>query len=140
MSRPLQSITGAVFLAINIALVLALINSKQPQQRRWLAAALVSTLAIQVAHSVRLISQLPSRFDPNLEDDPHRPTVVASLPNEMNAAAIVASLETHGIKARAVGGFTAGFQTEIASDVKVVVAFCESTRARELIRDLPAES
>ena len=51
-------------------------------------------------------------------EDPHQPMVVASLPDEMSASALVVQLEAHGINARAVGGFTAG---DVVCDVKVVV-------------------
>ena len=51
-------------------------------------------------------------------EDPHKPTVVASMADEMSASALVVQLEAHGISARAIGGFTAG---DIVCDVKVVV-------------------
>ena len=67
-------------------------------------------------------------------DDPTLPTVVASLPDELNANAVVALLETHGITARPVGGYTSGFQTEIAGDVKVVVAASDAETAKAAIQ------
>ncbi len=69
--------------------------------------------------------------------DPNAPTVVASLPDEMSASALVVQLEAHGIKARAVGGFTSGFQTEIASDVRVVVAASDYKAAVQVINNSP---
>lgn len=68
--------------------------------------------------------------------DPTTPTVVASLPDELSANAVVVQLETHGIKARAVGGFTSGFQTEIASDVRVVVAACDIDEATKVLESM----
>ena len=67
-------------------------------------------------------------------DDPTSPTVVASLPDEMSASAIVVQLGAHGIKAQAIGGFTSGFQTEVASDVRVVVAASDHEAARKLLQ------
>lgn len=65
--------------------------------------------------------------------DPSSPRVVASLPDEMSASAIVVALSAHGINARAVGGYTSGFQTEIASDVRVVVSASEFEAAKSVI-------
>ena len=50
--------------------------------------------------------------------DPEAPTVVASLPDEMSANALVVQLEAHGIRARAIGGHTS---SDLVCDVKVVV-------------------
>jgi len=67
-------------------------------------------------------------------NDPHAPKVVASLPDEISASSMVQRLEASGIKARAVGGFTSGFQTEVAGDVRVVVSACEYEAAMKVIQ------
>jgi len=73
-------------------------------------------------------------------DDPTLPTVIASLPDEMSASALVVQLESHGITARAVGGYTSGFQTEIASDVKVVVAARDVKIAKAIIETVAEQA
>lgn len=133
MSRQLTSIVSAVLLAINIALGLALLTSDNPGHRRWLAVALATSFSALFAFTAKHLSSASKKFANEHSNDPHRPTVIASLPDEMSAAAIVAKLEEHGIKARAIGGFTAGFQTEIAGDVKVVVPQIEADRANTLL-------
>ena len=67
-------------------------------------------------------------------NDPLAPTVVASLPDALTAGMIVTQLESSGISARAVGGYTSGFQTEVASDVKVVVAKSDVAAAKEVLK------
>ncbi len=69
------------------------------------------------------------------ERDPTSPEVVASVPDPMTANAIVGVLKEGGINATTTGSYTSGFQTEIASDVQVVVAFQDATEARELLAD-----
>ena len=66
--------------------------------------------------------------------DPDSPTVVASLPDEMSASALVVQLGNFGIKAQTVGGYTSGFQTEVASDVRVVVAARDVEAAMKLLK------
>ena len=68
------------------------------------------------------------------ENDPDSPAVVASLPDEMSASAMVVQLNAHGIKAQAIGGYTSGFQTEVASDVRVVVAARDQEAALKLLK------
>jgi hypothetical protein len=55
----------------------------------------------------------------NRGEDPDAPKVVAYARDELSANAVVVKLEAHGIKARAIGGFTS---TEVGSDVAVVVS------------------
>ena len=67
--------------------------------------------------------------------DPESPTVVATRPDAMQAAPLVSRLEEHGIQAVATGTHTSGFQVEIASPVRVVVAKRDSERAMEVLGD-----
>lgn len=135
--KPLTSIITSVLLAVSIALAIALFTSENPSQRRWLAVGLVTSLAANFGFIVKQLASASKKYAGDHGGDPHRPTVIASLPDEMSAAAIVAQLEEHGIKARAVGGYTAGFQTEIAGDVKVVVPQIEADRANKLLGEDP---
>ena len=68
-----------------------------------------------------------------MTNDPNRPHVVAKVPTEFEAAAIVAALEVAGIKAMAVGGHTAGFRAEAPGDVTVVVQENEAEQAETVL-------
>ncbi|MGE0757173.1 MAG: DUF2007 domain-containing protein [Pirellulaceae bacterium] len=65
--------------------------------------------------------------------DPFSPQVLTVVPDEIQAAAIVALLESHGIKAQATGGFTAGFRAEAPGGVQVVVRQADLVSAREIL-------
>lgn len=71
--------------------------------------------------------------------DAMSPEVLVSVPSEMEAAAIVDALAEHGIRARAVGGYTSGFRAEAPGDVKVVVGRADLARARELLAEIRSE-
>ena len=71
--------------------------------------------------------------------DPMSPEVLVSVPDEMEAAAIVDALAERGIRARAVGGYTSGFRAEAPGDVKVVVGRADLARARELLAEIRSE-
>ncbi len=133
MSRPLTSMVTALLLAANLALVVALFTSDNSAHRRKLSIGLMASFAALVGFAAKRLSAESAKFAREQANDPNRPTVIASMPDEMSASAIVAKLEEHGIKARAVGGYTSGFQTEIAGDVKVVVPNVQAGRAHELL-------
>jgi len=61
------------------------------------------------------------------------------VPSEMEAAAIVDALAEHGIRARAVGGYTSGFRAEAPGDVKVVVGRADMARAEEVLAEIRSE-
>jgi len=71
--------------------------------------------------------------------DPMSPEVLVSVPNELEAAAIVDALAEHGIRARAVGGYTSGFRAEAPGDVKVVVGRADRARAEEMLAEIRSE-
>ena len=67
------------------------------------------------------------------KQDPDSPQVVASLPDEVSANQVVSLLHENGIKATIVGSYTSGFQTEVASDVQVVVPLKEAVIAKDIL-------
>jgi hypothetical protein len=66
------------------------------------------------------------------------PEVLVSVPDEMEAAAIVGALGEHGIRAQAVGGYTSGFRAEAPGMVKVIVGRGDLARATELLDEIHA--
>lgn len=62
-------------------------------------------------------------------------TRLISVPNEFEAAAIVAALADHGIVAQHVGGYTAGFKAKAPGLVQVLVKEEDLQRARAIIED-----
>jgi hypothetical protein len=122
-----QAIILLAFAKVIISLVASLFFFSSPEARGWIYPCLLGAI-IGLAFYASMFAWGGSSNDPTL------PTVVASLPDEMSASAVVSQLEVHGIKARAVGGFTSGFQTEIASDVKVVVAAQDVELARAALQ------
>jgi len=74
-----------------------------------------------------------------MASDPMSPEVLVSVPDEMEAAAIVVALAERGIRARAVGGYTSGFRAEAPGDVKVVVGRADLARAEEVLAEIRGE-
>jgi hypothetical protein len=72
-------------------------------------------------------------------DEAHSPEVLISVANEVAASAIVAALEEHGVKAMAVGGFTAGFRAEAPGDVRIVVRRNDLTRAQQVLEAIQSK-
>lgn len=71
--------------------------------------------------------------------DPMSPEVLVSVPDELEAAAIVGALGEQGIRARTVGGYTSGFRAEAPGMVKVIVGRGDLARAKLLLADIHAE-
>lgn len=69
-------------------------------------------------------------------DDPHSPTVVASVPSDVEAGTLVSVLDSHGIEARATGGFTAGFRAEAPGTVQVIVRREDEPQARAVLAEI----
>ena len=65
-----------------------------------------------------------------------RLTTVAERPNEISAAVLVAALQDEGIKAVALGGFTAGFRAEAPGWVQVKTFERDAERAKQIISEL----
>ena len=61
---------------------------------------------------------------------------VASRPSEVEAAILVNVLHDAGIKAVALGGFTAGFRAEAPGWVRVQTFASDADAAREIIAEL----
>lgn len=70
-----------------------------------------------------------------MSDDPNRPVVLTAVANEFEAGVIVSRLELSGIKAVAVGEFTANFKAEAPGSVKVLVPFADLERARQVVAE-----
>jgi len=79
------------------------------------------------------------KWDGFMASDPMSPEVLVSVPDEMEAAAIVVALAERGIRARAVGGYTSGFRAEAPGDVKVVVGRADLARAEEVLAEIRGE-
>ncbi len=72
----------------------------------------------------------------NLDDE--NLVKLTTVPSEYEATAIASALEAEGIKARTVGGFTAGFRAEAPGGVSVVVLDEDLPRAQQILADLKA--
>ena len=68
-----------------------------------------------------------------MTEDPNTPVVAISVPNDIEAAAIVAALGRNGIEAMATGEFTAGFRAEAPGAVQVMVKQADLEQARSLL-------
>jgi hypothetical protein len=63
---------------------------------------------------------------------------LVSFPHEAGAAAVVAALSEHGIRAESVGGFTAGFRAEAPGDVHIMVFADDLGRAQHVLAEIRA--
>lgn len=68
--------------------------------------------------------------------DPERVEKLTTVFTDFEAAAIVAALESEGIRARAVGGYTAGFRAEAPGSVSVLVSETDLERAKAVLEEL----
>lgn len=71
-----------------------------------------------------------------MSNDPNQPVVLTTAPDELEAAVLVAALETGGIKAQAVGGLTSKLRAEVPGDVQILVRRGDLPAAQELLRSL----
>lgn len=69
-----------------------------------------------------------------MSDDATRLEVLAKTATEMEASMIVGALEAAGIRARAVGGYTASFRAEAPGEMRVLVRSEDLPRAKEVLR------
>jgi hypothetical protein len=65
--------------------------------------------------------------------DPNNPEILIRVPNEVEAAAVVAWLASEGIRALTSGAYTAGFRAEAPGDVRVLVKHEDLERAKQLL-------
>jgi hypothetical protein len=70
----------------------------------------------------------------NLDDE--NLSKLTTVPGEYEATAIVSALEAEGIRATAVGGFTAGFKAEGPGGASVMVLEDDLPRAKEILAQL----
>jgi len=62
-------------------------------------------------------------------------SVLASLPTEAEAILITQLLESHGIEAKAMGGYICDFRSEASGDVRVIVRTEDLSRARAALEE-----
>lgn len=75
-----------------------------------------------------------------MTDDPNRPAVLTSVPNEAQAHLIAAALQRHGVQAQIEGALTSGFRAEVPGQVQVVVRQADVERARDILEDLKSDT
>ncbi len=68
--------------------------------------------------------------------DPNDLLVLASVANEIEAAAIVAAMEEIGVRAVASGGYTSGFKAEAPGEVKILVKHSDAKRAQQALQKI----
>jgi hypothetical protein len=61
---------------------------------------------------------------------------LTTVTTDFEASAIVSALEAEDIRARAVGGYTAGFRAEAPGSVSVIVAEADLERAKKVLDEL----
>ena len=71
--------------------------------------------------------------------DPNRPEALLSVPNEIEAAALVSALAEYGIEAFAAGGYTSGFKAEAPGNVTVLVKHVDMDRTQQALAEIRAE-
>lgn len=71
-----------------------------------------------------------------MSDNTEHLVLLASVPTEIQASIITASLEEAGIRAMATGGFTAGFIAEAPGWVRVMVAEEDLAKGKELLETI----
>ena len=74
-----------------------------------------------------------------MSDDSKTPEVLLSVPNEMEAAAIVSALAENGVEAMMVGGFTSSFNSGVPGDTQVVVRTEDLDRAKQALLAIQQE-
>ena len=68
--------------------------------------------------------------------DPNNPEKLVSVPNDVEAAAIVAALAARGVQASTVGGYTAGFIAEAPGRVSVLVRRADLDQAKRSLAEI----
>lgn len=71
-----------------------------------------------------------------MDPDDEQLKSLTTVTNDFEASAIVSALEAEGIRARAVGGYTAGFRAEAPGGVSVIVAEHDLERAKKVLDEL----
>ncbi|MBN1854929.1 MAG: hypothetical protein JW829_19500 [Pirellulales bacterium] len=68
--------------------------------------------------------------------DPNNPEILISVPNEIEAAAIVTVLSGQGVQATTTGSYTAGFRAEAPGSVHVIVRHQDLDRAWQILAEI----
>jgi len=68
--------------------------------------------------------------------DPNSPEVLVSVPNDVEAAAIVTALAERGVRASTTGGYTAGFRAEAPGQISVVVRYADLDQAKLTLAEI----
>ena len=71
-----------------------------------------------------------------MSDDGMNLEVLVRVPTEVEASVIVGELEARGIRAEAVGGYTASFRAEAPGDVKVLVRSADVEQAQAALKEM----
>lgn len=125
MGKSQLSLTNILVISLAVAVLLGVTNAISPIVTVNVMAICIFALALGIA--------MLFVFNGVVKQDPNSPEVVASEPDAMSANAIVGLLKDNGINATVTGSYTSGFQTEVASDVNVVVPFRDAETAKEII-------
>ncbi len=72
--------------------------------------------------------------------DPEKLTILIRVPSEIEAAPIVAALESQGISSTVTGGFTAGFIAEAPGDVQIKILEKDRKIAQKVLRQFQADN
>lgn len=73
-----------------------------------------------------------------MPDDPNQPVVLLTVPNEWQAAMLIAALDARGVQARATGGLTSAFRAEVPGAVRILVRQADLERAQEALKAIQA--
>jgi nitrogen regulatory protein PII-like uncharacterized protein len=71
-----------------------------------------------------------------MTNDPNQPELLTSVPNDIEAAAIVNALADRGIQATMTGTYTSGFRAQAPGWVKIVVRKRDLDSAKQALADL----
>jgi nitrogen regulatory protein PII-like uncharacterized protein len=71
-----------------------------------------------------------------MTNDPNLPELLTSVPNDIEAAAIVNALADRGIRATMTGIYTSGFRAQAPGWVKIVVRNKDLDSAKQALADL----
>jgi len=69
-------------------------------------------------------------------EHPEHLKTLTTVSTDVEASAIVTALDAEGIRAKAVGGYTAGFRAEAPGGVSIIVAEADLARAKQVLDDV----
>ncbi len=74
-----------------------------------------------------------------MTNTPDSPVALISVPDELEATALVTALADHGIEAHTTGALTAGFRAEAPGEVSVIVRGTDLARAQQALEQIDRE-